>query len=330
MARPLRIQYENAYYHVTCRGNAREDIFRDDADRENFLDLLARSGEIYQVDLLAFALMANHFHLIIRTPMANLQEFMRHFNISYTSYFNYAHDRVGHLYQGRYKSFLIDADSYLMEVSRYVHLNPVRVKTDASLPAEELRKALRGYRWSSYPGYIRKNDRYPWLSREDLLACFGGDDSKGRRAYAQFVESGLAGDITNPLARGKGHGIIGDEAFMAKITDRFFNPQSKRELPAVKKIEKRVNPARILDAVAAATGTPQTIFFARRYTGVARGLAMELLYRHGGLTQREIGDLIGMDYSTVSVVRKRFRLMRDQDHALKALVDKVQKRYLGK
>jgi len=329
MARPLRIQYEDACYHVTCRGNARENIFAGDADRENFLDLLARSGEIYQVEVLAFVLMANHFHLIVRTPMANLQEFMRHFNISYTSYFNYTHGRVGHLYQGRYKSFLIDADSYLMEVSRYVHLNPVRVKKYASLPIQDLREALRIYPWSSYPGYIRKKDRYPWLSRDDLLACFGGDDSKGRRAYARFVESGLVGELSNPLAKGKGHGIIGDEAFIKKITDRFLTPNSKRELPAVKTMERHVNPARILDAVAAETDTPQAVFFARRFRGVARGMAMELLYRHGGLTQREIGDLIGVDYSTVSVVRKRFRRMMEQDHILKEIAVKVQKRYLG-
>ena len=105
MSRSLRIQYENGYYHVTCRGNARDDIFVDDADRNAFLELLARSTEIYQVDILAFVLMTNHFHIVIKTPLANLQEFMRHFNISYTSCFNRIHHRVGHLYQGRYKSF---------------------------------------------------------------------------------------------------------------------------------------------------------------------------------------------------------------------------------
>ena len=108
MARPLRIQFENAYYHVTCRGNAQQAIFKGDTDRLPFLDLLKRSSEIYHVEILSYVLMPNHFHLLVKTLRANLQEFMRHFNISYTSYFNHRHKRSGHLYQGRYKSFLID------------------------------------------------------------------------------------------------------------------------------------------------------------------------------------------------------------------------------
>jgi REP element-mobilizing transposase RayT len=114
MARPLRIQFPNAHYHVTCRGNARQEIVKSDGDSTAFLDRLSRSGEIYQVDVFGFVLMRNHFHLLVRTPRGHLQEFMRHFNISYTSYFNRAHHRSGHLYQGRYKAFLIDADSYLL------------------------------------------------------------------------------------------------------------------------------------------------------------------------------------------------------------------------
>jgi len=309
---------------VTCRGNARADIFADDRDREKYLTLLARSSEIYQVEVLAFVLMSNHFHLIIRTPRANLQEFMRHFNISYTSYFNYAHGRVGHLYQGRYKSFLIDADNYLMEVSRYVHLNPVRITKSESLSTEELQKQLRDFSWSSYPDFIKKKNRYTWIKREVLLAYFGGDNPKGRSAYARFVEDGLPGDISNPLIKGKGHGIIGDGSFIEKITNRFLIRESKREIPAVKRIEKHINPGRIIDAVVLATGTPQSEFCARDYRGVARGLAMELLYRHGGLTQKEIGDLTGVDYSTVSVTRKRFRELAAQHEALKKLLDQIQ------
>ena len=137
MARPLRIQYENAYYHVTCRGNARQEIFVQDEDRPAFLDLLNRSRQIYRVEVLAYVLMSNHFHLVVKTPLGNLQEFMRHFNISYTSYFNRRYKRVGHLYQGRYKAFLIDADSYLQEVTRYVHLNPVRVQRKGHMDVKE-------------------------------------------------------------------------------------------------------------------------------------------------------------------------------------------------
>lgn len=328
MARPLRIQYENAYYHVTCRGNAREDIFRDDADRKAFLDLLARSSEIYQVDVLVFVLMTNHFHLVIKTPLANLQEFMRHFNISYTSYFNRTHQRVGHLYQGRYKSFLIDADTYLMEVTRYVHLNPVQIKKNETRSLHELQKQLRAYQWSSYPDYIRKTIRYPWLSREALLSSFGGDNAIGSKTYGQFVERGLTEDIPTPLSKGKGHGIIGDASFIEKISTQYIPSMMKREVPALRKIDRHIKPERILDAVMSETGTEKSEFLARGYQGIARGMAMELLYRHGGLTQREIGDLMGIDYSAVSVGRKRFRMSAEQDEHLKQLATRIQDRLI--
>ncbi len=311
---------------MTCRGNAREDIFVDDADRNAFLELLARSAEIYQVDILAFVLMTNHFHIVIKTPLANLQEFMRHFNISYTSCFNRIHHRVGHLYQGRYKSFVIDADNYLMEVSRYVHLNPVRIKKNEILPVKDRRKQLRGYQWSSYPDYISETTRYPWLDRHEVLAYFGGDDPGpgGREVYAQFVESGLSVDIPTPLEKGKGHGIIGDKSFIEKISAHYSKSMEKREVPSLRKIERHINPERILDAVAVVTGVEKTAFLARGYQGIARGLAMELLYRHGGLSQREIGELTGIDYSSVSVGRKRFRTLAEQDEEYRKLVTRIQ------
>ncbi len=123
MARPLRIQYPGAVYHVTCRGNERQDIFKDDADRKRFLQILIQSVNIYSVKLFSYVLMSNHFHLLIETPKGNLAEFMRKFNITYTGYYNRRHDRVGHLYQGRYKSILVDKNEYLSILSRYIHLN---------------------------------------------------------------------------------------------------------------------------------------------------------------------------------------------------------------
>jgi REP element-mobilizing transposase RayT len=324
MARPLRIQYENAYYHVTCRGNAREDIFVDDADRNAFLELLTRSAEIYQVDILVFVLMINHFHIVIKTPLANLQEFMRHFNISYTSCFNRIHNRVGHLYQGRYKSFVIDVDNYLMEVSRYVHLNPIRIKKNEILPVKDRLKQLRNYQWSSYPDYIRETTRYSWLNHHEVLTYFGGDNPGGRKAYARFVESGLSLDIPTPLEKGKGHGIIGDKSFIEKISARYFKSMEKREVPALRKIERQINPERILDAVTVVTGAEKSAFLVRGYQGISRGLAMELLYRHAGLTQREIGELMGIDYSSVSVGRKRFRTLAEQNKEYKKLATRIQ------
>jgi REP element-mobilizing transposase RayT len=127
MARALRVQYPNAVYHVTCRGNEQKPIFRDDGDRSIFLKKLVHSMDIYTVKVYSYVLMTNHFHLLLETPLGNLSEFMRRFNISYTGYFNQRHRRSGHLYQGRYKSVLVDKEAYLSILSRYIHLNPIRV-----------------------------------------------------------------------------------------------------------------------------------------------------------------------------------------------------------
>jgi putative transposase len=326
MARPLRIQYANAYYHVTCRGNARQEIFGKDADRSGFLDLLNRSRQIYQVEVLAYVLMRNHFHLVVKTPLGNLKEFMRHFNISYTSYFNRGHKRVGHLYQGRYKAFLIDADSYLQEVTRYVHLNPIRVKGKANLGGLEKKRYLEGYRWSSYPLYLKRGKRNSFLNVGEVLGYFGGDTSRGRKSYRRFVEEGLEGEIESPLQRGKGHGIVGDEDFVERIQDLFLKKAwSSREVPAVKGILGQVAPVKILGLVSKETGVKEEELQKKGERGIGRGLLMEMLYRYGGLNQRQIGEMMGVDYSSVSVGRKRFQLLVERNKEVLKLKEKVQR-----
>ncbi len=320
MARPLRIQYENAFYHVTCRGNAQETIFSDDQDRKNFLRLLARSAEIYQVNILAFVLMTNHFHLIVKTPRANLQEFMRHFNISYTSSFNKRHNRTGHLYQGRYKAFLIDADAYLLEVFRYLHLNPVRVEGKTSLSPKEKKAYLRTYSWSSHIDYISESNQYPFLSKGEVLSHF---DGKRQRCTA-FVEEGMD-LILNPLERGKGLGIIGDPSFVEAVAGHGVLSR-KREQPATRRIIQRLEPERILRTVAETFSVTPGEFLKKGYTGIERGVAMEMLYRYGGMNQREIGELMGIDYSSVSVARKRLRDLLETDRNMAQQVDNIRER----
>ena len=327
MARPLRIQYENAYYHVTCRGNSGQAIFSNDADRSTFLDLLGRSSDIYQTEVLAYVLMSNHFHLFVKTPLGNLQEFMRHFNISYTSYYNWRHGRRGHLYQGRYKSFLVDEDNYLQEVSRYVHLNPIRVKLRAQMTSDKKRGYLRNHPWSSYGGYISQGKRRGFLRVEEVLAYFGGDTAKGRRKYEEFVVEGMSGKIPNPLEKGTGHGIIGRNDFIEKIRERYIQSATEtRELPAVKKILAQVEPERIIRVICEALKVEREELLRRGYKGVARGVLMEMLYRYGGMNQREIGELMGVDYSAVSVMRKRLSGLQGKDRRLSVLVERLKKR----
>ena len=326
MVRPLRIQFENAYYHVTCRGNARQAIFSCDADYATFLDQLERSCDIYQVDILAYVLMVNHFHLLVKTPLANLAEYMRHFNISYTSYYNHTHQKTGHLYQGRYKAFVIDADTYLQGVSRYIHLNPVRVKGEAKLPVEEQKSSLRRYRWSSYPGYLSLRDRRSFVRVGDVLGYCGGDTVRGRRRYKEFVEVGVGVEVEDPLEVGRGYGIVGAKEFIEKIRERYLPAAMQaRELPAVRGIMRRVEPERIIGVVCKEMGVRREEVMRRGYGGVARGLLMEFLYRYGGMNQREIGEVMGVDYSAVSVGRKRFQAVRGRDRRLLQDVEKIKK-----
>ena len=183
MARPLRIEYPGASYHVMNRGNRGEDIFLTDKDRKVFLQVLADSCETYRIKLITYVLMDNHFHLLIQTPQANQSEFMRHFLVTYTVRFNRRNGRTGHVFQGRFKSLLVDADEYLLPLSRYIHLNPIRTNRfkNADLPTKTA--YLKKYLWSTFPGYCylrkrNKNIDYSWF----LTNYFGEDTAKAERA----------------------------------------------------------------------------------------------------------------------------------------------------
>src|SRR6266498_2751571 len=164
MARPLRIAYPGAFYHVTSRGNERKDVFKSRRDREKFLEYLASATERYGAAIHAYCLMSNHYHLLLETPEGNLSQIMRHINGAYTTYFNVKRKRAGHLFQGRFKAILVEADEYAAELSRYIHLNPVRAGM-AERPED--------YRWSSYRSYIGQNSAPEWLQMGMILGYFG-------------------------------------------------------------------------------------------------------------------------------------------------------------
>ena len=181
MSRPVRLAYEGACYHTTCRGNARQAIVRDDQDRQAFLTRVGVSVDTSQVTLHVYVLMANHCHLVVETPRANLSAFMRHLNGSYAGYCNRRYQRVGHLYQGRFTAIVVEAENYLTGLSRYVHLNPMRRARVRQRPAEEKLRRLARSRWSSLGGYLHKQQRSPLVEYRLVLAGFGGDTERGRQ-----------------------------------------------------------------------------------------------------------------------------------------------------
>ena len=304
MARPLRIQFPGAFYHIMCRGNKGSSVFVDDDDRHRFLFLLAESLEIYEVTLYVYVLMQNHFHLILQTQRPNLSEFMRRFNICYTGWFNYHHGTYGHLYQGRYKSLLVDADNYLLALSRYVHLNPLKLNKSQSDDYRSSWHSLQRYQWSSLPGYIKENMTVNFVSYDMILNMVGD-----RRSYQKFIIDGLKKDLKNPLNDTKFQMILGSDSFLQRIKDKYTDSGSSREQPVYRKMKKQtIAPDVIVNYVIEHLGLRRGSLLSRYHNGVARGITSELLYRFCALTLREIGDLLGIDYS--SVYKSRYRLMK--------------------
>jgi REP element-mobilizing transposase RayT len=323
MARPLRIQYTGAVYHVTGRGNEKKEIYRDDRDREEFLEILSQSLQIYNVILHSYVQMNNHYHLLVETPLGNLGEFMRHFNITYTSYFNRRHKRTGHLYQGRYKSIIVDKEAYLTVLSRYIHLNPVRTKNTKKMPDREKKEYLIRYQWSSLPGYIDKNRKQKSVNYEMVLQEYGGDTERGRKAYGVVISDDISSglEVKNRIV---GQSILGGEDFIKMIRDRYLKGKTDRECPSVNKIKRYQAKEEIIKIIKETTGKDIKAIKAER--DVCRQILMDLMYRAGGMTGVEIGRVFGVDYSTVSQSRRRLREKMKNDCKLGILMKRIEDR----
>ncbi|USX24432.1 transposase [Oxalobacteraceae bacterium OTU3CINTB1] len=205
MARPLRLEFPGALYHVTCRGNRRESIFRDRIDRHAWLEEAERMCKRFHFMVHAFCLMTNHFHLLIETPEGNLGQGMRQLNSAYSQRFNRRHDLAGHVMQGRYHAVLVQKESYLHELARYIVLNPVRAGIVDS---------PENWEWSSYRAMLSKRPPPSWLTQDWLLAGFGPDHPTAIDAYRNFVMAGIG--AANPLENVSFQCILGDEAFIAE------------------------------------------------------------------------------------------------------------------
>jgi putative transposase len=198
VARPLRIQFDGAWYHVMNRGACRRNIFRDTSDRLVFLHLLAEISDRTSVEIHAYCLMGNHFHLLVRTPKANIAEFMRLLSSKYARYFNDKYGRDGGVCRGRYKGILIDSERYLLAVSRYIHRNPLIFGPDS----------LVDYVWSSYPAFLDVRPPQEWLTLDETLRLGGGS-----RLYEALVESPLPSEVDEIYRRSQLPSILGSREF---------------------------------------------------------------------------------------------------------------------
>jgi REP element-mobilizing transposase RayT len=273
-ARPLRVTYPGAHYHVISRGNGGENIFNTERDRERFLECLEKIALRYYVVIHTYCLMSNHYHLLIETAESNLSAAIQWLNVSYAAYYNRKHQRVGHLFQGRFKAILIDADEYLMPLSRYIHLNPVRAKI-VTKPVE--------YPWSSYAAFIGKMKAPDFLETNKLLSYFGRRKREALKNYKAFVEEVEAEDLENPEKDLIGGFILGDEDFIKWIQDRFLSLQDdEKEIPQLKKLKPRVGLETIIQAVCDEVGCSQEQIREKgRKSNKARELAIYLSITRG-------------------------------------------------
>jgi len=216
MPRPLRIEGENLWYHVYNRGNEKRDVFVSAADNCLFLDTLFSGAADFQVEIHAFALMVNHFHLMFMTRQPNLCRFMHKTIGIFVQRYNEAHDRVGHVFQGRYKAIVIDTHEYGHELLRYIHLNPARTRRLGDAPLRERLRVLRDYPWSSYRAYAGIETCHWSLHTAELLADFGDTPTERRRHFARFVKEGLLIE-TDPFEHLIAKSILGSDAFVDKI-----------------------------------------------------------------------------------------------------------------
>jgi len=329
MVRPLRIEYPGAWYHVACRGNRRSRIFGDDKDRLRFLKALKESVEAFNVEVHGYVLLDNHFHFLLRTPEANLGRFMQRFNTAYITYYNLRHHKSGHLYQGRYKAILVEADEYLLELSRYIHLNPVRFKKYRDTPIEEKSKILKAYKWSSLPGCIKIAGRDDFMCHGGVLAYMGGDNKKGRIRYRDFVLRGLLQNLDNPLEEAKAGAILGTDSFVVWVKEQFLDIKSlkNQDYSGLKELKRLIPAEEIAGLVAEEYGIkPEDILRARSKWREARQVLIELSYQLNFRKKslRELGEeLGGISGAALTHTHHRLHKKMEKDKKLFRRVNRI-------
>ncbi len=300
MARPLRIEFPNAIYHVMARGNGRQRIFHADADYQRMTDGLAKTIARTGWQVFAFVWMPNHIHLFVRTPKPNLSVGMQYLLSGYANWYAKRHQRTGHLFQGRFKAELVEDESYFWTLSRYVHLNPVRGK-------KPLVDHPSSWAWSSYPGYCRKSARIDWIEYESVLAAWqgemGGKDSG--LAYRRFVESGLETPPSNPLDNALEGWLLGSDTFLKKVKKLITKPQHIDQTPKSRRLTS-LDANEVITAVAAYFKASPESYQSKRSTAPGRDLAAYLAHRRTTATLRELATAFGLSHpdSVSNLIRR--------------------------
>lgn len=278
MARPLRIEFSGAVYHVTARGNAGQPVFADKEDRATFLGALGEAVARFGWLCHAYCLMDNHYHLLLETPQPNLARGMRQLNGIYTQRFNRRHDRAGHLFQGRYKAILVEREAHLLELCRYIVLNPVRAG---------LTRGPGKAPWTSYRATLGQVAPPPFLTVDWVLDQFGPDRAAAQEAYRRFVRAGT--EAPSPWDSLRGQVLLGGEAFVERLAPLLAEAAARPEVPKRQRRLARPTLAKLLSGAAAA---PRDV----------RNRQIAVAYLDHGYTLADIAGHLGLHYTTISKI----------------------------
>ena len=324
MARPLRIERAGEWYHVTARGNERREIYRDERDRRHFVELVEEMVGRFRLRVHAYVLMNNHYHQMVELGEANLSRAFQWLNVSYSVWFNRRHERSGHLFQGRFKSVVICRDSWGLELSRYLHLNPVRVQAlglgkvnrgrsrqgvnDA--PTSEIvgqrKELLRGYRWSSYRAYVGLEREPNWLECGPVLELGGEPGKERRRRYREYVEEAIREGLKeSPWESLRDQVVLGTQEFLEELRESLRGGASERGR-LERMMERRPDWARVVKCVEEFKGERWNEFRGRHGDG-GRDMVIYLARRVGGLTLLELARRAGLNSdAAVSMALRRY------------------------
>ena len=302
MTRPLRIEYPDAWHHVMNRVRQGQTLYENTADYRKFLELLVDTADIFNIRVSAYCLMPAHYHLLVQTPDANLARCMRHINGVYTQWYNRRYECDGTLFRGRYKSILIDADIYLLQLVRYIHRNPLTAG---------LVEKLSQYHWSSHQGFISNAMKWDWLHKDFILSMLSAKSNQRVRRYKQFMKEPDSEDIRRFFKQKNVPAILGGEAFLGWVKEKFFKEKSHREVPASKILSPDIN--RIKEVVCSFYQVaPEQLLVAKRGTeNEPRNISIYLMRRLCRAPLLEIGAEFHLKkHSSVSSVLKRTETLR--------------------
>ncbi|MBI4774505.1 MAG: transposase [Deltaproteobacteria bacterium] len=321
MSRPLRIEYPGAWHHVMNRGRRGEPVFTGRPDYAAFTSLLKEASELWNLRVAAYCLMPTHYHLLVQTPEANISRCMRHIDGVYTQRFNRLHQFDGPLFRGRYKSILLDADSYLLQLVRYIHRNPLRA---------ELVDRLEAYKWSSHRGYLSRAKGWSWLHKAYVLSMLSARPRGRLEAYRNFMRLEDQATLLGVFNQKKWPSILGSEGFIGQIKERFFPGKTHDEVSQSRDLAPE--PERIKQVVCAFYQVDENRLMVskRGVFNEPRNMAIYLMRRLRGAGLNEIGKEFDMHkYSSVSSVIERMNVQISRDPDVRKRVDKL-RNLLGK